>query len=59
MLGEMQFASGFPVAMGVLYCDPAATFDSAVIAQNAEIASKKGKPDLDKLLRQGQTWTVG
>ncbi len=59
MLGEMQFADGYPVAMGVLYCNPAATFDSAVVAQNAEIAAKKGKPDLNALLRQGQTWTVG
>ena len=24
----------FPIALGVIYCDPAPTFDSAVMAQN-------------------------
>ena len=57
MLADMPFGL-FPMALGVLYCDPAPTFESAVMAQNAEIASKRGKPDLDKLLRAGQTWTV-
>jgi 2-oxoglutarate/2-oxoacid ferredoxin oxidoreductase subunit beta len=48
----------FPVALGVIYCDPAPTFDSAVIKQNAELSAGK-KPDLDALLKKGQTWTVG
>ena len=45
------------MALGVLYDDPAPTFDSAVIAQNAQAAEGK-KPDLQKLLSQGQTWQV-
>jgi 2-oxoglutarate ferredoxin oxidoreductase subunit beta len=45
------------MALGVLYDDPAPTFDSAVIAQNKQ-ASEGKKPDLQKLLSQGQTWQV-
>ena len=55
MLVEMP-ADGFPVALGVLYDDPAPTFDSAVIEQNAAAAEGKTRrppgagrqgPDLD------------
>jgi 2-oxoglutarate ferredoxin oxidoreductase subunit beta len=56
MLVEMPFGP-FPMALGVLYDDPAPTFDSAVIAQNKQAAEGK-KPDLQKLLSQGQTWQV-
>ena len=58
MLIEMPFP-GFPVALGVIYCDPAPTYDDAVEAQTAAVLAKKpAKPDFDALLRQGQTWTV-
>jgi 2-oxoglutarate/2-oxoacid ferredoxin oxidoreductase subunit beta len=57
MLIEMPFGP-FPVALGVLYCDPAPTYESAVVKQNQEIAAKKGAANLDKLLATGQTWTV-
>jgi 2-oxoglutarate ferredoxin oxidoreductase subunit beta len=56
MLVEMPAAS-FPVALGVLYEDPAPTFDSAVIEQNAAIAAGK-KADLQTLVSKGQTWMV-
>jgi len=56
MLAELP-PVGFPVALGVLYEDPAPTFDSAVIEQNA--AAAKGKPaDLQALVSKGQTWMV-
>ena len=56
MLVEMP-ASAFPVALGVLYDDPAPTFDSAVIEQNAAAAA--GKPaNLQALVAKGQTWQV-
>jgi 2-oxoglutarate ferredoxin oxidoreductase subunit beta len=45
------------MALGVIYDDPAPTFDSAVVAQNRSVAEGK-KPDLQKLLSQGQTWMV-
>ena len=56
MLVEMPFGD-FPMALGVLYDDPAPTFDSAVVAQNRAAAAGK-KPDLQKLLSQGPTWMV-
>ena len=56
MLVEMPFGT-FPMALGVLYDDPAPTFDSAVIAQNKS-ASEGKKPDLQKLVGKGQTWMV-
>ncbi len=48
----------FPVALGVLYCDPAPTYDTAVHEQVDVIKGDKGNGDFDKLLRQGHTWEV-
>ena len=56
MLVEMPAAS-FPVALGVLYNDPAPTFDSAVLEQN-EAAAKGKTADLQALVSKGQTWMV-
>ena len=55
MLIEMP--EGFPVALGVIYEDPAPTFESAVVEQNAAAASGK-KADLQALVSKGQTWQV-
>ena len=55
MLIEMP--EGFPVALGVIYEDPAPTFESAVVEQNAAAASGK-TPDLQALVAKGQTWMV-
>jgi 2-oxoglutarate ferredoxin oxidoreductase subunit beta len=57
MLVEMPQSLGFPVALGVIYNAPAPTFDSAVIEQNAAIASGK-TADLQSLVAKGQTWQV-
>ena len=46
-----------PVALGVIYCDPAPSYESAVRDQ-VDAALAKGAGDLDKLLRSGNTWTV-
>lgn len=56
MLVEMPFGE-FPMALGVLYDDPAPTFDSAVVEQNAAVSAGK-TPDLQKLVSKGQTWMV-
>ena len=56
MLVEMPAAS-FPVALGVIYEDPAPTFDSAVVEQNSAAAAGK-KADLQALVSKGQTWMV-
>jgi len=46
----------FPVALGVLYCNPGATYEQDVYAQVAAAGPPVG--DLDALLRSGRTWTV-
>jgi 2-oxoglutarate ferredoxin oxidoreductase subunit beta len=56
MLVEMPLA-GFPVALGVIYEDPAPTFESAVIAQNAQASAGK-TPNLQALVGKGQSWEV-
>jgi 2-oxoglutarate ferredoxin oxidoreductase subunit beta len=56
MLVEMPFGA-FPMALGVLYEDPRATFESAVREQNAEASAGK-KPDLQALVAKGQSWMV-
>ena len=56
MLVEMPLGT-FPMALGVLYDDPAATFDSAVLLQNQQASAGK-RPDLQALLAKGQTWQV-
>ena len=45
----------FPVALGVLYCDPAPTYGEGMRDQMEGV----GDPgSLNDLLRQGRTWTV-
>jgi 2-oxoglutarate ferredoxin oxidoreductase subunit beta len=55
MLIEMP--DSFPVALGVIYEDPAPTFETAVIEQNQAAASGKSA-DLQALVAKGQTWQV-
>jgi 2-oxoglutarate ferredoxin oxidoreductase subunit beta len=45
------------MALGVIYEDPAPTFESAVVAQNAQASAGK-QANLAKLLAKGQTWMV-
>lgn len=47
-----------PVALGVLYCDPAPTYEKGVLEQVEQVRAKKPGEDLNKLLRSGHTWTV-
>ena len=56
MLVEMPFGP-FPMALGVIYDDPAPSYEEVVIEQNRKLAEGK-KADLAKLLATGQTWTV-
>jgi 2-oxoglutarate/2-oxoacid ferredoxin oxidoreductase subunit beta len=55
LLLDMPFGA-FPIALGVLYCDPAPTFEGAVVGRRTATGSK---PDLNALLSKGETWTVG
>jgi len=45
----------FPMAVGVLYCDPAPTFDRQVLAQVEPESEGRGLADL---LYGGRTWRV-
>ena len=48
----------FPVALGVLYCDPADTYEAKVYAQLDEAREQRGPGDVAKLLNSGHTWLV-
>ncbi len=48
----------FPVALGVLYCDPAPSYEAAVAQQIAEVTTQRPNGDLNALLRRGPTWTA-
>lgn len=57
LLAQME-GPNFPVAIGVLYCNPSNTYEDAVHAQIA--AEKKAHPstNINDLLRSGPTWIV-
>jgi 2-oxoglutarate ferredoxin oxidoreductase subunit beta len=57
MLATLQPPS-FPVALGVLYCNPAVTYEQAVADQAKVTLARQPDGDLNKLLRKGHTWTV-
>ena len=57
MLATLQ-PPAFPVALGVLYCDPAPTYEQAVADQAKVVLARQPDGDLNKLLRKGHTWTV-
>ncbi|MBL4683292.1 MAG: 2-oxoacid:ferredoxin oxidoreductase subunit beta [Nannocystaceae bacterium] len=50
--------SEFPIALGVLYCNPGVSYERAVTEQNALAVKKQVGADLNALLRSGHTWTV-
>jgi len=56
-LAEMA-PPAFPTALGVIFCDPATSFDAAVHAQIAEAKVRRPNPDLNGLMRRGHTWQV-
>jgi 2-oxoglutarate ferredoxin oxidoreductase subunit beta len=56
MLVDMPFGA-FPMALGVIYEDPAPTFEQAVRDQNAQASAGK-TPDLQALVGKGQSWLV-
>ncbi|MCH7889567.1 MAG: 2-oxoacid:ferredoxin oxidoreductase subunit beta [Proteobacteria bacterium] len=57
MLAAME-PPHLPVALGVLYCDPAPSYERSVMAQIDEATSRLPNGDLNALLRQGHTWRV-
>ena len=57
-LARME-APEFPVAIGVLYCDPKESYESAVWRQVEEAKKISPPKGLNSLLQSGHTWTVG
>ncbi|HJN50162.1 MAG: 2-oxoacid:ferredoxin oxidoreductase subunit beta [Pseudomonadales bacterium] len=57
LLCEMT-APDFPVAVGVIYCNPGSAYVQDVYKQRIDIRSNKSKGDINKLLQSGNTWTV-
>ena len=59
LLAQME-PPGFPMALGVLYCNPAPAYEMQVIAQIEEARKRQGSAaDINALLRRGSTWKVG
>jgi 2-oxoglutarate ferredoxin oxidoreductase subunit beta len=48
----------FPMVLGVLYCDPAPSYDRAVHEQVAAVQAQHQNGNLNALLRAGRTWMV-
>ncbi len=48
----------FPIALGVIYCDPAATYEESVYARLGHVEGRVPARELNKLLRAGRTWRV-
>ena len=48
----------FPTPIGVFLATPKPTYEQRVTDQIAAAKEKLGEGDVDKLLRQGDTWTV-
>jgi len=57
MLSDLR-GDDVPTAFGVLFCDPAATYEGGVAYQIEEAKSKSPAPSIDALLRDGHTWEV-
>jgi 2-oxoglutarate ferredoxin oxidoreductase subunit beta len=59
LLAHMELRPGFPTPIGVLRAwDGIPRYEDVVAAQIQEVQAKKGKGDLAKLLRAGDTWEV-
>ena len=57
ILAEME-PPDFPMALGVLFCNPEESYEAAVYAQIDEAKEASGPAGLDALLRSGHTWSV-
>lgn len=57
-LAQLLVALEFPVALGVIYCNPAETYEDAVFARAKVDGAGVAGADLNAVLRNGQTWTV-
>ena len=47
-----------PMALGVVYCDPAPSYEAVVAGEIERVSQATPNTDLNTLLRSGPTWTV-
>lgn len=57
MLAELK-GPDFPTPVGIIYEAPVTAYVDDVYSQRIAVREKKGKADLNALLRTGHTWTV-
>ncbi len=57
LLADMG-GENFPTAFGVLYCNPAETYEHEVTDQMTAAQNTGAKPSLDDVLREGHIWEV-
>jgi 2-oxoglutarate/2-oxoacid ferredoxin oxidoreductase subunit beta len=58
LLSSMDSLDGFPTPIGVLRSVDAPSYEDLVAAQIQAVQSQRGKGDLARLLRAGDTWEV-
>lgn len=61
VLGSMLAAldgPDVPVALGVIYCDPAQSYDAGMAALKETAKARSKGADLSAIMHQGHTWTV-
>lgn len=58
LLTRMDTMTGFPAPIGVLRAVDAPRYEDLVKEQVQSVIAKRGKGDLEKLLRAGDTWEV-
>ena len=51
-------APAFPVAMGVIFRDPGASYEESVHTQIGELKKKSPPVSINELMHKGRTWTV-
>ncbi len=58
LVSRMETLPGFPAPIGVLRAVEAPRYEDLIAAQIQSVIAKRGKGDLGKLLRAGDTWEV-
>jgi 2-oxoglutarate ferredoxin oxidoreductase subunit beta len=59
MFDDPRVEGHLPRPFGVFYENDRACYEDVMAMQIEEAIAKKGKGDLDKLLRGNETWTIG
>ena len=58
IVGRMFWQEELPRPFGVLYCESRPTYEDLLHQQVNGVIEKRGKGDLEKLLKAGDTWVV-